>query len=286
MLLAPVLEPAAIESAIASVLDRLAPDGEVAHEEDIGEFAVLRNAREGRGRVATPIYDYGMVDDDFMLAPLAAALDAGRSRAGARGRAHSWRAKGADAASDAAPRWRAISPGWSNARAAFASDPRATNLVGIKPGRMTGNWRDSEQGLGRGRYPYDVNAALVPAALDAAARLVESRPAGFVSERRAAPRLVARRRTARGPGPRMRRRDCSRSTCPPTGARADISRVRHRDRCGCASAACARRARRQSLTFHALVAGRAGARSSDPEFRRGIPAAVHRARRPLSSSAA
>jgi hypothetical protein len=39
---------------------------------------------------------------------------------------------------------------------------------------MTGNWRDSEQGLGRGRYAYDVNAALVPAALDAAARLADS----------------------------------------------------------------------------------------------------------------
>ncbi len=85
LLLAPVLEPQAMESAIASVLDRLAPNGEVAHEEDIGEFAVLRNAREGRGRVATPIYDYGMVDDDFLLAPLAARWllidERGRARA-------------------------------------------------------------------------------------------------------------------------------------------------------------------------------------------------------------
>ena len=61
---------------------------------------------------------------------------------------------------------------WVVERAApFAEDPRALNLVGIKAGRMTGNWRDSEQGLGKGRYAYDVNAALVPAALDAAARL-------------------------------------------------------------------------------------------------------------------
>ncbi|MDY6949458.1 MAG: hypothetical protein SXG53_27550, partial [Pseudomonadota bacterium] len=71
-LLAPVLQHLAIESGIAAVLSRLAPNGEVAHEEDIGEFAVLRNAREGRGKIATPIYDYGMVDDDFMLAPLVA----------------------------------------------------------------------------------------------------------------------------------------------------------------------------------------------------------------------
>ena len=64
---------------------------------------------------------------------------------------------------------------WVVKRAAsFAEDPRALNLVGIKPGRMTGNWRDSEQGLGKGRYAYDVNAALVPAALDATARLLDS----------------------------------------------------------------------------------------------------------------
>ena len=114
LLLAPVLEPQAMESAIASVLDRLAPNGEVAHEEDIGEFAVLRNAREGRGRVATPIYDYGMVDDDFLLAPLAARwlLDDERARAGARVPGE----RAARAAKGTAPRWRAISPGWSSGR--------------------------------------------------------------------------------------------------------------------------------------------------------------------------
>ena len=165
LLLAPVLEPEALESAIASVLDRLAPNGEVAHEEDIGEFAVLRNMREGRGKVATPIYDYGMVDDDFLLAPLAARwlLDDARGRTRA----------GKFLAEHGAALVRNLA--WAVERAApFAESPRAANLVGIKAGRMTGNWRDSEQGLGRGRYAYDVNAALVPAALDAAARLAES----------------------------------------------------------------------------------------------------------------
>jgi hypothetical protein len=172
MLLAPVLEPGAMESAIASVLDRLAPDGEAAHEEDIGEFAVLRNAREGRGRVPTPIYDYGMVDDDFMLAPLAARwlLDDASGRAlGAQFLA----TRGAGGETRGAALVRNLA--WLVDRAAaFADAPRAANLVGIKAGRMTGQWRDSEQGLGGGRYPYDVNAALVPAALNAAARLHES----------------------------------------------------------------------------------------------------------------
>ncbi|HEX6396354.1 MAG TPA: hypothetical protein VFZ95_02935, partial [Steroidobacteraceae bacterium] len=145
--------------------------GEVAHEEDIGEFAVLRNAREGRGRIDTPVHDYGMVDDDFLLAPLAARwlLDSERGRARARaflaGKLTSGESRGNALARNLA---------WAVERAAdFAADPRASNLVGIKPGRMTGNWRDSDQGLGGGRFAYDINTALVPAALTAAARLAD-----------------------------------------------------------------------------------------------------------------
>ncbi|HEV7609760.1 MAG TPA: hypothetical protein VGO61_20665 [Steroidobacteraceae bacterium] len=177
MLLAAVLEPQAMESAIASVLDRLAPNGEVAHEEDIGEFAVLRNQREGRGRIATPIYDYGMVDDDFMLAPLAARwlLDDERGRARAR---RFLAGPGADGGKRGSALARNLA--WVIERtSAFAEAPGFQNLVAIKAGRMTGNWRDSEQGLGRGRYAYDVNAALVPAALEATARLAK---AGLLDE--------------------------------------------------------------------------------------------------------
>ena len=167
-LLMPVLQSAAVEDGIAAVLARLSADGEVAHEEDIGEFAVLRNQREGRGRVATPIYDYGMVDDDFMLAPVAAAwlLDdpKGPARAAAF-LAH----KGSDGRREGDRLLRNFA--WVVHRsAAFAADPVVTHLVGIKPGRMTGQWRDSEEGLGRGRYAYDVNAVWVPAALASIAR--------------------------------------------------------------------------------------------------------------------
>ena len=184
LLLAPVLEPAAMESAISSVLERLAPNGEVAHEEDIGEFAILRNAREGRGRIATPIFDYGMVDDDFLLAPLVAhwLIDDPRGRARAR---EFLAGKGADGRRRGDALARNLL--WVVERAGpFAADPRAGNLVGVKAGRSTGNWRDSERGLGGGRYAYDVNAALVPAALAAVARLAERWPAPGLSRRRSA----------------------------------------------------------------------------------------------------
>ncbi|RZM00271.1 MAG: hypothetical protein EOP68_23230 [Sphingomonas sp.] len=52
------------------------------------------------------------------------------------------------------------------ARAApFARDPRWNNLVDLRQGMDAGEWRDSNDGLGGGRYPYDINAVLVPAAL-------------------------------------------------------------------------------------------------------------------------
>lgn len=171
-LLAPVLRPAAFESGIGSVLARLAPNGEVAHEEDIGEFAVLRNARQGRGSKDTPIYDYGMIDDDFLLAPVAAnwLLNGTTGRLRAMTFLTNRNAAG-ERQGDALVRNLL----WVVERtAAFAADPEPPNLVGIKDGRMTGQWRDSDEGLGRGRYAYDVNAVFVPAALSAIDRLLES----------------------------------------------------------------------------------------------------------------
>jgi hypothetical protein len=171
-LLAPVLQPTAIESGIGAVLTRLAANGEVAHEEDIGEFAVLRNSREGRGLTDTPIYDYGMVDDDFMLAPVAAHCLLERIQNKVELQKFLSTRNAAGEQQGAALVRNLV---WVTERtAAFARDPRWQNLVSIKQGRMTGQWRDSEEGLGRGRYAYDVNAVFVPAALDSIDRLLGS----------------------------------------------------------------------------------------------------------------
>src|SRR5262249_1377380 len=61
-LLMPALEPDAVEGGLGAVLQRLAPNGEVAHEEDIGEFAVLRHRKQGEPPGDAPIYDYKMID--------------------------------------------------------------------------------------------------------------------------------------------------------------------------------------------------------------------------------
>lgn len=168
-LLMPVLQPSAVEGGLTSVVARLSQDGEVAHEEAIGEFAVLAHMKADGVMSDAPLYDYGMIDSSYMLAPVAEAwlLDDPRGRRRA-------------AAFLAGPSGRADVPGETVGAAlvrnlrlvlrethAFADAPVRSNLLAIKPGRNTGQWRDSDTGLGGGRYPFDVNAVFAPAALHA-----------------------------------------------------------------------------------------------------------------------
>src|SRR3984957_17993281 len=170
-LLMPVLTLKAVQAGLGAVLTRLSPRGEVAHEEDIGEFAILDHLRAAKSRSDAPVFDYKMIDGSFMLAPVAAEwlLDDARGRSEAAqflarmdGRAETPRAFGADLAGNLELVLQAA--------AKFADDPRASNLIALKPGVPVGQWRDSNDGLAGGRFPYDVNAVFVPAALDAAGR--------------------------------------------------------------------------------------------------------------------
>lgn len=171
-LLMPALRAEAVEDGLASVLERLNAQGEVAHEEDIGEFAILRR-RNGDAPPTpaedAPIYDYKMVDDDLMLAPVAAAWlldrDEGRVRA-----ADFLARKTTTGETLGAALARNFDFVLRSAQA-FVRDPAARNLVPLKPGFNVGQWRDSERGLAGGRYAYDVNAVWMPAALEAIARL-------------------------------------------------------------------------------------------------------------------
>jgi hypothetical protein len=174
-LLMPALTSEAVEAGLGAVLTRLSPEGEVAHEENIGEFAVLEHLKSGVHSDA-PTFDYKMIDGTFMLAPVAAAwlLDDERGRAEAReflahrdGRpGDAARTMGADLVSNL----KFV----LGAAARFADDPSAPNLVALKAGWPVGEWRDSTDGLAGGRIPYDVNAVFVPAALEAARRFFGS----------------------------------------------------------------------------------------------------------------
>ena len=174
-LLMPVLAPEAVEAGLGAVLTRLSARGEVAHEEDIGEFAVLDHLRATGEKSDAPTFNYNMIDGSFMLAPVAAQwlLDDARGRTLAAAflkrmdtRHENPKALGADLVGN----FRFV----LKAAAGFAQDPRAPHLIALKPGFDAGQWRDSNDGLGGGRFPYDVNAVFVPAALDAAGRFFES----------------------------------------------------------------------------------------------------------------
>lgn len=170
-LLMPVLQPAAVEAGLGAVLARLSPGGEVAHEEDIGEFAVLRHRKERGTTDATPIFDYVMIDDDYMLPPVAAAwlLDDARGRA--RAEAFLQATQGGETRGAALARNLLFVAGRSTA---FARAPSYKHLIALKDGKPVGQWRDSNEGIGRGRYPYDVNAVWMPASLRAIGSLLDS----------------------------------------------------------------------------------------------------------------
>lgn len=176
-LLMPALRGAAIEAGLGAVLARLSPGGEVAHEEGISEFALVDHAQHHQPDGAAATLDYGMIDDDYMLGPVAADYLLGPATPAA---ARAFLARKVPSESR---------PGTAEAAGAllvrnlrfvigqtepFAADPRWNTLVAIHKGRMTGQWRDSEEGIGRGRYPYDVNAVFVPAALEAADKLLRA----------------------------------------------------------------------------------------------------------------
>jgi hypothetical protein len=162
-LLMPHARPELVEAGLAAVIDRLDPTGDVAHEEDIGDFAAWENRRDGR---QGDRYDYKMIDDDLLLAPvLASYAEASPDRLAAflaRRTPHGERY--ADAiATNLAFVLHVAQP--------YAAAPTPANLVHLHAGIAVGDWRDSEAGLAGGRTPYDVNAALVPAALAAIAQL-------------------------------------------------------------------------------------------------------------------
>lgn len=174
-MLLPVLQPAAIEDILGSVLRRTSVSGEVAHEEDIAEFALLHRLAHGQPMSDAPILDYKMVDDDFMLAPVVAAYlletPAGSERA-ADFLAHTLDTPHGPS-TVAALLVRNMACVLAKAQP-FALAPSVRALVRLKAGEIVGDWRDSGDGLGGGVYAYGVNAVLVPAALRAVQALLAS----------------------------------------------------------------------------------------------------------------
>jgi len=187
LLLEPVLsegDDGAVEAVIGAVLERInRTDGSVCHEETIGDYATYLNQQNNLSSTA-PEYDYKMIDTDFFL-PVVLERYLVQSSVG-QPRTADFLATQATVDPDNAGLTytdlaRISAEKIMNISAPFAAAGGQTkdNLIHLKDGQVVGEWRDSTYGIGGGRIPYDVNTALVPAALRAIAVLSAS---GFFPE--------------------------------------------------------------------------------------------------------
>lgn len=180
LLMQSILSDDAIEAVIGAVLERVKrsdgtdkTSGTVCHEEVLGDYATWLNRGDGIASSA-PRCDYKMIDTDFYL-PIAMKsyfvdTTSGKQRS--------------DAFFKTTASFLAENNGLTYAQAAqltaekmmrntaaFAENQVKENLIHLNANEPVGEWRDSNGGLGGGRTPYDVNTALVPAALRAIAAL-------------------------------------------------------------------------------------------------------------------
>jgi hypothetical protein len=190
LLLNPVLskgDNSAVEAVIGAVLERInRTDGSVCHEETIGDYATYLNLQDNITSTA-PTYDYKMIDSDLYLPVLMrqyfVGTPVGKSRlpsflskaAGAINPANKNLTYGDLAVITANKIMKMAAP------FAAPGNQTASNLFHLKEGEIVGEWRDSTYGLGGGRIPYDVNTALVPAALRSIAALARFNASIFPS---------------------------------------------------------------------------------------------------------
>ncbi|EXJ77675.1 hypothetical protein A1O3_09904 [Capronia epimyces CBS 606.96] len=178
LLLEPVLSQgngSATEAVIGAVLERInRTDGSVCHEETIGDYATYLNLQNNMTSTA-PGFTYPMIDTDYYLPVLMAQYF--NSSPDRIGPLLSQRAGSVD------PQNRNLTYAnltiinaekILNITAPFTLNQTAANLIHLKPDQIVGQWRDSTYGLGGGRVPFDVNTALVPAALRAIAQLART----------------------------------------------------------------------------------------------------------------
>lgn len=194
LMMRPIWRDEMTEFALASVLRKLSPGGQVSHEEALGgqavreaaaEYAGLVRAALARRRDGLPVdslldraygvlrdrrqvrENYHMVDDELQFPVLAARWLADADVSDARKRAFLLDRSDGDTRLDRLLRELALV---ARMTAPYAASPVPTNLVPFAPrdtGWASASWRDSGAGYAGGRFAVDVNAIWAPHALDA-----------------------------------------------------------------------------------------------------------------------
>lgn len=156
-LLLPVISPTSAEAILGAVLERVNETGTICHEETVGDYASFVNIQNNQSELGnTPVYNYVMLDTDFLLLPVLADYFLTTPQ-------------GANRSMDFLAQNSTLKNGTFsqllienvnhvlNLSRAFAEDPVRENLVPIRDPTV-GNWRDSSSGLGYGIYPFDVES--------------------------------------------------------------------------------------------------------------------------------
>ena len=186
LLMRPVWSPEMAEHVIASALGKLAPDGDVSHEEALGGQAIrehaaeynrlmaagqLARARAELANLAATRESHSMVDDDVQLPLVAADYFADpRVPAAEKRRFLSEEHRLERLLANLALVARRAAP--------YARDPVTTNLVSFPRASdgiwRSASWRDSRVGYGGGRFAMDVNVIWMPRALEAAGTILDA----------------------------------------------------------------------------------------------------------------
>jgi hypothetical protein len=174
LLMQSILSKEAIEAVIGAVVERInRTDGTVCHEEVLGDYATYLNQREGVAS-SKPRCDYKMVDTDFML-PIAMQRYFVDTQPGQQSVDEFFAKNATFLAENSGQSYASLAQITAEKimriTAPFVSNQTKANLIHLRDGETVGEWRDSGNGLGGGRTPYDVNTALVPAGLRAIAAL-------------------------------------------------------------------------------------------------------------------
>lgn len=178
LLLEPVLSQgngSATEAVIGAVLERInRTDGSVCHEETIGDYATYLNLEENITST-DPGFTYPMIDTDFYLPVLMQQyFNSSPDRVQPLLSREAGTVDPENRNLTYANLTLINAEKIINITAPFARNQTIENLLRLKQGEIVGQWRDSTYGLGGGRIPFDVNTALVPAALRAIAQLARS----------------------------------------------------------------------------------------------------------------
>ncbi len=203
LMMRPIWQHETLEAVIATALRKLAPRGDVSHEEALGDQAVRESAAEYASLITRHLdalqrndprtadsllaradttlrmlrvvrENYHMIDDEYQLPIVVARWITDPAVSAADKRA--FLLSTADGGGTRASRLLRELALVAELTEAYAASPITTNLIAFAPrepaGWSTASWRDSGAGYAGGRYAMDINAIWVPHALESLGQIL------------------------------------------------------------------------------------------------------------------